>query len=331
MKILNYLAYIFIFGFSFSPNSIANDKSLSGTIVVVNKNDDTVDFIDLQSRKIKFTRKTGKGPHELAMSANGHTAVVTNYIGGNSLTIFDVQQARKIKTIDLSSYPRPHGIMFLKDQQRVAVSSEDSNNVVIVNITSGKIEKVIGTQQEGSHMVALPESSEYIYTTNMGSHTVSELDVQSGTLLRKISTPNVPEAITINKSGTELWVGSNKDGLVSVFNLANGGLIKQWQGFSFPYRILLTRDEQFAVIPDYKNDTLDIIDVKNKKKLHQIDFRWRTIPKGVIYHPDDRTLFMSSYGKDKIIVIDIPSGEVLFELPTGDGPDGIGYSPLVLQ
>jgi len=165
----------------------------------------------------------------------------------------------------------------------------------------------------------------------MDSNSVSELDVKSGTLLRKISTPDIPEAITINKDGTELWVGSNKDGLVSVFNLMNGELIKQWIGFSFPYRVLLTRDEKFAVIPDFKNNTLDIIDVMSKKRLHQIDFGWRTTPNGVVYHPDDRTLFMSSYGKDKIIVIDIPSGEILFELPTGDGPDGIGYSPLILH
>ena len=331
MNIIKYSVYVLLLGCFISIPSLASDKSLSGTIVVVNKKDDTVNFIDLKSRKIKFTRATGKGPHELAMSADGRLAVVTDYIGGNSLTVFDVQQAKKIKTIDLSKYPRPHGVLFLKDQRRVAVSSEGSDSVVIVDITSHQIEKVIGTKQKGSHMLALPESSERVYTTNMGSNTVSELDVQSGALLRRISTPAVPEAITINKDGSELWVGSNDDGLVTVFNLANGEVIKQWKGFSFPYRVLLTRDEQFAVIPDYKNNTLDIIDVKNKKKLHQIDFGWRTVPNGVVFHPDDRTLFMSAYGKDKVIVIDIPSGKTLFELPTGDGPDGIGYSSLVLQ
>lgn len=331
MKNIHYLVYVLLLGCFISLPSLASDKSLSGTIVVVNKKDDTVNFIDLESRKIKFTRATGKGPHELAMSADGRLAVVTDYTGGNSLTVFDVQQAKKIKTIDLSKYTRPHGVLFLKDQRRVAVSSEGSDSVVIVDITSGQIEKVIATKQKGSHMVALPESSERVYTTNMGSNTVSELDVQSGALLRRISTPDVPEAITINKDGSELWVGSNDDGLVTVFNLANGGVIKQWDGFSFPYRILLTRDEQFAVITDFKNNTLDIIDVRNKKKLHQIDFGWRTVPNGVVFHPDDRTLFMSAYGKDKVIIVDIPSGKMLFELPTGDGPDGIGYSSLVLQ
>lgn len=328
---INYITFIVLFCVFSSTPVKASDTQLKGTLVVVNKKDDTVNFIDLQSRKIKFTRYTGKGPHELAMSADGRLAVVTDYIGGNSLTVFDVQLAQKIKTIDLSQYPSPHGVLFLKDQRSVAVSSEGSDSVVIVDIISGQIKKVIDTQQKGSHMVAIPESSERVYTTNMDSNTVSELDVESGALLRKIATPNIPEAITVNKSGTELWVGSNEDGLVSVFNLINGGLIKQFKGFSFPYRVLLTRDEKFAVISDFKKNTLDIIDVKNKNKLKQVKFGLWTIPNGLVFHPNDRILFMTSYGKDKVVVIDIPSGKTLFELPTGDGPDGIGYSPLELQ
>jgi len=330
MKIFNCLVYILLFGCFISYSSLASEVPISGTLVVVNKKDDTVNFIDLNSRRIKFTRATGKGPHELAMSADGRLAVVTNYSGGNSLTIFDVQQAKKIKTIDLTNYPWPHGVMFLNDQRSVAVSSEGSDSVVIVDIIAGQITKVIGTKQKGSHMLALPESSKRVYTTNMHSNTVSELDVSSGALLRKISTPNIPEAITVNKEGTELWVGSNDDGLVTVFNLTNSGVIKQWSGFRFPYRILLSNDEQFGAIPDYRKDTLDIIDIRNKEKVHQIELDRGTGPKGLVFYPDDRTLFLSAYGKDKVLVIDVTSGVTLFELPTGGGPDGIGYSPIVL-
>ncbi|WP_448549232.1 YncE family protein [Thalassotalea fusca] len=330
MKVSNCLFYILLSGCLISISSLASEIHLSGTLVVVNKKDDTVNFIDLESRKIKFTRSTSKGPHELAMSADGRLAVVTNYSGGNSLTVFDVQQAKKIKTIDLTNYPWPHGVMFLNDQRRVAVSSEGSDSVVIVDIILGQITKVIGTKQKGSHMVALPKSSKRVYTTNMHSNTVSELDVHSGALLRKISTPNIPEAITVNKEGAELWVGSNEDGLVTVFNLTNSKVIKQWSGYRFPYRILLSSDEQFGAIPDYRKDTLDIIDIRNKEKVHQIEFDRGTGPKGLVFHLDDRTLFLSAYGKDKVLVIDTKSGETLFELPTGGGPDGIGYSPLKL-
>ena len=53
----------------------------------------------------------------------------------------------------------------------------------------------------------------------MGSNTVSELDVETSRVLRQIPMPETPEAVTINQSGTELWVGSNKDGWVTVYDL----------------------------------------------------------------------------------------------------------------
>ncbi len=330
MKLSNYLACTLLLGALLTLSSFAGAIGYSGTLVVVNKEADTVNFIDLNRRNISLTLPTGKGPHELAISADGRLAVVTDYVGGNSLSVFDVATGKKINTIDLSDYPYPHGIMFLHDQRRVAVTSEASDSVVIVDIIAGVISKVIDTQQKGSHMLAMPAATKRVYTTNMKANTISELDVTSGALLRKISTAKVPEAITVNKAGTELWVGSNEGGLLTVFDLATGKVIKQWRGFRFPYRVLLTADEKYAVVPDYHSDTLDIIDVANKERIHQLKFATGTGPKGVAFHPDDRTLFLSAYGQNKVLVIHIPSGETLFELPTGAGPDGIGYSPLVL-
>lgn len=309
---------------------MANDDALSGTLVVVNKKADTVSFIDLQSRKIKYTRSTSKGPHEIAVNDNATTAVVTNYNGGNSLTVFDIKTAKATNTISLAKHPYPHGILYLKGTNKVAVSAEGSNSVVIVDIDSGNIEKAINTHQKGSHMVALSHANNRVYTPNMHDDTVSEMDINSGKLSRTIATPETPEAITINKSGSELWVGSNKDGLVTVFDLTTDNIIKQWQGFKFPYRILLTKDEKYAVIPDYKNNTLTIFDAENEIQLNQITFD-SIGPKGVAFHPNDRTLFLSAYSKNKVLAIDIPSGKTLFELPTGNGPDGIGYSPIVLE
>ena len=73
---------------------LANAEPISGTLVVVNKKADTVNFIDIASRTIKYTLPTGKGPHEVAITNDGKWAVVTNYDDGNSLTVFDVQQAK---------------------------------------------------------------------------------------------------------------------------------------------------------------------------------------------------------------------------------------------
>lgn len=311
--------------------AIAHAKNaINGTLLVVNKLGDNVSFIDLASKKVVKTVATGKGPHELAITKDGKWAVTTDYVGGNSLTVLNVEKASVVRTISLAKYPRPHGILFMQDQTHVAVSSEGSNTAVIANIHTGEIVKVIDTKQNGSHMVALPLLSDKVYTTNMADDSVSVLDVKRARLIKTIAMPKTPEAITINQAGTELWVGSNHDGLISLFNTNTDELLKQWSGYSFPYRILLTQDEKYSIVPDYRQNTLDIFDAVNKVKLKRITLGTDDGPKGVTFAPDDRTLFLSLYAKDKIIAVSIPSGEILYELPSGDGPDGIGYSDMIL-
>src|SRR5688500_15126329 len=83
-------------------------ESATGTLLVLNKSDDTVSFIDLASSEVKVTLPTGDGPHEVAVSDDGKTAVVANYGDsakpGNSLSVIDVPGKKVLRTIDLGTY-----------------------------------------------------------------------------------------------------------------------------------------------------------------------------------------------------------------------------------
>ncbi len=86
-----------------------------GTLVVTNKTPSTATIIDIGSNRILATLPTGAGPHEVAMSHDGRTAVVTNYSGPprRTLTVIDVPGLRVVRTIDLVTYTAPHGVVFL--------------------------------------------------------------------------------------------------------------------------------------------------------------------------------------------------------------------------
>ncbi|HMB73011.1 MAG TPA: hypothetical protein VKQ06_05530, partial [Gammaproteobacteria bacterium] len=91
-----------------------SEAQLTGTVIVLNKPAATATFIDLGEARIVATASTGAGPHELVTSSNGSIAVGTDYGGADSsLSVFDVASARRIRTIELGSYTRPHGIAFL--------------------------------------------------------------------------------------------------------------------------------------------------------------------------------------------------------------------------
>lgn len=179
-------------------------------------------------------------------------------------------------------------------------------------------------------MVALSEDGATAYTSNGSSNSVSVIDVVNGQLLKTLDVPDRPEAITTNKRGGEVWVGSNDEEVVSVISAVSGEISRQWSGFSWPYRILLTDDEKYAVMPDLGNEQLRFFDVDSGTEIGKIDLAGAQ-PQGVTLYPDDRTLFVSLSGQNKVLVVNILTQEILGEYATGDAPDGIGYSPLVLR
>jgi len=310
------------------PDSPA--PGLTGTLVVLNKSGHDASFIDLASGEIVATLPTGQGPHELLITDDGRWAVGTDYSGGNSLTVFDLNGPSVVRTIDLAEYPRPHRIVWLPGQREVLVTSEASNTLVVVDVVEGRVTRAIDTEQPGSHMVAVSEDGSVAYTSNGAGNSVSVIDVAAGKVTRILDVPARPEAITTTRDGSQIWVGSNDEVVVSVVSPEDGSIQRQWDGFSWPYRILLTRDERYAIMPDMRTNSIRFFDNNTSQELGSIDLALMG-PQGVVLHPDDRTLFLSLSRRDRVIVIDIESRQILGSYATGSSPDGIGYSPLVIR
>ena len=308
----------------------AQDNDLAGTLIVLNKGANTASFIDLASGDTLATLPTGRNPHELVVTSDGRIAVATNYSGGNSLTVFDVENLRVARTIDLAAHPQPHGIRLMPGEETVIVTTEGSNETLVVEIGTGRIVEVIDTQMPGSHMVALPEHGRIAYTANTAGNSVSIIDIDSGSTTRTLAVPAQPEAIATNRAGSDIWVGSNAEGLVSVIDAETGSVRMQLTGFSWPYRIELSADERRVVIPDARRETLAIFDVASGEKLRERELSGAG-PQGVAPYGDARTLFVALSRQSKVIAVDLETLQTLREYATGAGPDGIGYSPLELR
>src|SRR5688500_11729300 len=125
----------------------AQVTGLGGTLVVTNKSPSKATIIDVGSGRTLATLPTGAGPHAVVLLATGTGAVITDYAEtrgnpGKSLTVIQVPQQRVEKTIDLGQYTRPHGIVFLPGDSLVAVTSETTGNVVIVNVLRGTMRAI---------------------------------------------------------------------------------------------------------------------------------------------------------------------------------------------
>ena len=301
----------------------------TGTLVVLNKEPATATFVDVASGETVATLPTGTGPHELAMTKDGRWAISTDYAGGNSLTVFDVTGPRVVRTIDLSAYPRPHGAFFLPGDSILVVTSEQSQRVVLVQPFRGEVLGAIATGAAGSHMVAITGDGSTLFTGNIGAGTVSRLDVASRAKTGEFTVPGQPEAITVSRDGTQVWVGSNAEGVVSVVRPSTGAVETALDGFEWPYRIRILEDRGVVVIPDLSLHVVRFVDYATHREVGRLELPEEG-PQGITVTPDGGTLFLSLSASGQVAVIDLASRAVVRRLEAGRTPDGIGWSPLVL-
>ncbi|MFC4698851.1 YncE family protein [Glaciecola siphonariae] len=320
------LAFVFItlMGCA-SSGSAYVPKQADGALAVVNKSDNSVSVIDLNSKRIVNTLPTGQGPHELVLSPDLRWAVSTDFVGGNSLSVFDMQAQTLARTIELSALPGLHGIRFLKDNEHVIFTSGKAQKVGIANVISGEVVTSINTDQATTHMLALSADEATAYATNIRANSISVIDVAKRTKTKDIATEAMPEAINYRKSAHELWYGANQDGKLVVIDPDTEEVLASWDGFTFPYRVLFNHDETVAIVPDFRAHNVRFFDTNTKQELATLALETQAGPQGIVLHPSKDIAYLSLNLKNKVVAIDIAKQVIIEEYPTGNNPDGLVF------
>jgi YVTN family beta-propeller protein len=299
---------------------------MSGNVLVANQQSGNVSLIDLATGTMRLI-DVGTGPHEAAISPSGRVGVVTVYgaqVPGNELAIIDIATARVTRMVSLGEHTRPHGVVFIPgDENRVLVTSEATQRVVKVNIAEGRVEGFASTTAQGSHMVAITGDGRRAYTANIGSGSVSEIDVAGMTLRRTLPAGPRAEGVAVAPDGSTVWVGSNTDGTVTVINTATGTVAGTLTGFSLPYRLAISANGRLAIICDPQGDAIHVADVAERKVLWSVNNLGS--PRGVTISPDNAIAFVTLNGDRSMAAIDLSTRQVLGKVGVGASPDGVGY------
>jgi YVTN family beta-propeller protein len=291
-------------------------------IVVANQQSASASLLTSDGARAKHI-SVGNGPHEAAISDDGSIAVVTVYgaqVAGNQLAVIDLARDSVLRTIDLGIYTRPHGAVFLSDSpHRIAVTSESTRFVVIVNVDDGTIESAIPTNARASHMIAVPADKERGFTANIADNSVSEVDLSAKTFVRTFAVPPRPEGIAVTPDGSEVWVGSNQTGAVTVISTKTGQITHTITGAAFPYRLGASPDGKTMAIVDATANKVHFADVPSHSITGTVSL---PEPRGVIIGPDNRTAYVT-LGGGSLEIIDIANLSVIRSIPVQASPDGV--------
>lgn len=333
----------------FAVFSTQTPRAIEGaTLLVGNKTDDTVDLIRLDSGRSAATLSTGHAPHEIAVSADGSIAVITNYGDrqepGQSLTVVGIPKARVLRTLDLGRHTRPHGVTFVA-KARVAVTTEGSAHLLVVDVETGRILQAIETGQEISHMVTATPDGGRAFVANIGSGTVSVIDLVAGKKITDLETGQGAEGIATSPDGQEVWVGNRAADTLSIIDPSTLEILATLPCPGFPIRVAFTPDGQRALVSAAQSGEVVVFDVSRRRELHrtQLDlenapdaaqrlfgdrFGESPVPVGLVPSPDGSTVWVAATQADAVVGIDPLSLEILDLLRAGREPDGMAFSPI---
>jgi hypothetical protein len=162
-------------------------------------------------------------------------------------------------------------------------------------------------------------------TGNTGSHTVSLLDVHSGSFVKSWPVPNVPEALNITPDGTEIWVGSNQTGKLTVIDIAANTVTTIAEGFGWPYRVAFTPSMNSVLVPDLRNEELRFFDRNTRRERSRLALK-DAGPQGITFTPDGRYAFLSLSKQARVAIVDVDRQMIAGYLATGETPDGVAYT-----
>lgn len=311
-----------------ATSSLARDPTPRDVLVVANQGDQSIHLIEAASGRNLAVIPTSPAPHEVAVSRDGRWAVVTNYVTpgsppGHTLQVIDVPALKVARVIELGRYLAPHDVEFLPGDSLLAVTSEVTSSVVLVDFASGQVKGALATGAAGSHMIAFTADGRRIFSANVHAGTATEIDVAGGRIVRTYAAGPGAEGLAVTPDGRQLWVASLGQGSTSVFDTGTGEKIATLPTPGHPYRITITPDGRKALIPAPMANLLRVVDVATRAE--------ETIaveggPGGAVVAADGRTVYLPLVGASGVAVVDLEAKRVLRTLPSGAGPDGIGIA-----
>jgi YVTN family beta-propeller protein len=145
----------------------------ANALLVLEKEQNTLVIVDPASLTIAARVPVGENPHEVAVSDDGLVAYISNY-GGNTISRVDLLAQKPLTPIDLGALRQPHGLEFVSG--KLYFTAEGAKVVGRFDPVTQKVDWVIGTGQDRTHMVIASKDQKTVLTSNVSSGTISIIE-----------------------------------------------------------------------------------------------------------------------------------------------------------
>jgi YVTN family beta-propeller protein len=347
-----------LWGAFYLPGTLpAQGTSAASSLLVLSKQDHTLSVVDPSSLQVVARMPVGNDPHEVIASTDGKTAYVSNYGFGayNTLAVVDLAARRTLPSIDLGPLRGPHGLTFVGG--KTWFTAEAAKAIGRYDPATQKVDWILGTGQNRTHMIYVSDDQQRIITTNVSSGTVSLIEQENvhmpgpppgamrppngphagpggpppggGPMPRKdwnetvIRVGNGSEGFDVSPDHHELWVANAQDGTLSVIDIAAKKVVQTIAANAHgANRLKFTPDGKRVLVSS--GPELIILDAATRHVIKRIPIGHGS--GGVLVQPDGARAFVACSPDNYVAVIDLRSLAVVGHIQAGTEPDGLAWA-----
>ncbi|MEZ4523038.1 MAG: beta-propeller fold lactonase family protein [Thermomicrobiales bacterium] len=306
-------------------------------LLVLNKDDRSVMFIDDASGKIVKTLAVGLNPHEAIVSPNGKVAYVSN-AGDNTVSIIDLDARQVIGEIKDEHWRFPHGLEVTEDGKYLWVAATRSHGIWIYERDPNRpawheLVKVVPTQHRMSHMVHLSPDGGRAYVPNIESGVLTVFDTRSMDVINQIRVGPGPEGVAVHPLDGTIYVANQGDDTLHVIDDRNYDRRYELTVGSLPVRARFTHDGELVLISNRYSHDISVISHRwDRATVTRQPWEIKRFPVGrwpgqVVMAPDGNRAWVTNNKTNDISEIDLGTLTEVRRIPAGVHPDGMVWIP----
>jgi len=327
LRALSGSALVLVIGINAAP-TLPRAQAGSAQLLVLNKNDATLAFVDPTSGQVTARVPTGDGPHEVVVSSDGKLAFAANYgaqTAGSTISVIDVAAKKELRRVDVSPLRRPHGLAVAGG--KLYFTAELNRLFARYDPAANQIDWMLGTGQTTTHMIHVNDAETRILTANIGGNSISVFERGANAQNWNVTVVPVgrgPEGFDVTPDGRELWAAHSQDGGVSIVDLTKKSVSATFDaGTGRSNRLKFTRDGSQAFISDLDKGELVVVDVRTRAVVKRIPLG--RMPEGILMAPGGDVAYVAVNGDNFVAAVDVKTLTVKKKLETGGGPDGMAW------
>jgi YVTN family beta-propeller protein len=333
--------------------ALRGQTAASGSLLVLAKADQMLAIVDPGTLQVLGRVPSGPDPHEVVASSDGRLAYISNYNGGgNIITVVDLAGMKALPPIDLGPLRAPHGLAFVGG--KLWFTAEGAKVIGSYDPAAAKIDWVLGTGQNRTHMIFVSDDLARMVTSNVSSATMTIIEKSAGrgrggpaAAGGQPGTGNrgrgpggpaglgdwdetvVPvgrgvEGFDLSPDGKEIWAANAQDGTVSIVDVASKTVTQTLAAnVTGANRLKFTPDGKLAFVSTLGGPDVVIIDAGTRREVKRLKVGRGAA--GIQMQPDGLRAYVACTPDNTVAVIDLKSLDVIGRIDAGGQPDGLAW------